>query len=99
MLFLSGTGAPLPTNSRRLTHDFFGAAPAVGLILVPGQRASFRLGVTHGQASSAGCVTAAAVQVIPPDDTHILRVTVPNGIYECGTVTVSPLRPGTSAFG
>lgn len=99
VLFRSATGAPLPTDAQRVTHDFFGAAPAVSLSLGPGQRASFRLGVTHGQASSAGCLTAAVVQVIPPDDTHTLRVAVPQGIYECGTATVSPLRPGTSAFG
>jgi hypothetical protein len=99
VLFLSSTGAPLPTAAQRVTRDFFGSAPATRLVLAPGQRASFRLGVTHGQASSAGCVTAAALQVIPPDDTHTLRVTIPHGAYECGTATVSPLRPGTTALG
>lgn len=98
VLFLSSAGSPLPTVAQRVTRDFFGSAPAIGLTLAPGQTASFRLGVTHGQASSAGCVTAAALQAIPPDDTHTLRVTIPNGAYECGTATVSPLRPGTTAF-
>jgi hypothetical protein len=99
VLFLSSTGAPLPTSAQRVTRDFFGSAPATALALAPGQSASFRLGVTHGQASSAGCVTAAALQVIPPDDTRTLHVTIPQGAYECGVATVSPLRPGTTAFG
>ena len=99
VLFLSSAGAPLPTAAQRVTRDFFGSAPATALVLAPGQSASFRLGVTHGQASSAGCVTAAALQVIPPDDTRALRVTIPHGAYECGSATVSPLRPGTTAFG
>lgn len=96
--FLSRSGQPLRTQSRRVTQDYFGSAPVVGLDLAPGQRASFRLGVTHFSNSPDGCVTAAAVQVIPPNDTHLLQVTVPSGAYECGTVTVSPLRPGNSAF-
>ena len=99
VLFLSRAGSPLPTAAQRVTRDFFGSAPATALVLAPGQSASFRLGVTHGQASSAGCVTAAALQVIPPDDTRTLRVTIPHGAYECGSATVSPLRPGTTAFG
>ncbi len=98
VLFLTGDGAALPTASQRTTRDFFGVAPATGLDLAPGQTASFRLGVEHGLASSAGCTTAAALQVIPPDDTHALRVAIPGGAYECGGATVSPLQPGTSAF-
>jgi hypothetical protein len=38
------------------------------------------------------------VQVIAPNDTATLRTSVPNGIYECQTVTVSPLRPGPTAY-
>jgi hypothetical protein len=98
VLFLSSSGAPLPTGSQRVTQDYFGTAPVTGLNLAPGEHASFRLGVTHVGTSGASCVTAAAVQIIPPDDTHTLHVTVPAGAYECGTVTVSPLRPGNSAF-
>jgi hypothetical protein len=98
VLFLDGAGRPLPTVSTRTTHDFFGQAPAVSLIIAPGGTASFRLGVTHGIASSAGCVTAHGLQVIPPDDTATLRVTIPQGAFECGTATVSPLRPGQSAY-
>jgi hypothetical protein len=96
--FLDQSGAPLPTVSTRTTHDFFGTAPKVSLVLAPGVSASFRLGVTHGAASPKGCVTAGALQVIPPDDTAMLRVTIPQGAYECGAATVSPLRPGSSAY-
>jgi hypothetical protein len=36
--------------------------------------------------------------VIPPDDTASITAPIPNGAYECGTATVSPLRPGESAY-
>jgi hypothetical protein len=100
--FLSATGASLPTNATRTTRDFFGSAPERALTLAAGQSASFRLGVTHSSAGggAAGCQTAAALQVIPPDDTHTLRVTIGNGgAYECATATVTPLQPGDSAYG
>ena len=72
---------------------------STAITLAAGQTASFRLGVTHGAASPAGCVTAAGLQVIPPDDTATLKTTIPDGgAFECGTATVSPLEPGTSAY-
>jgi hypothetical protein len=98
VVFLDQAGQPLPTVSTRTTHDFFGQAPAEPLIIAPGGIASFRLGVTHGIASSAGCVTAHGLQVIPPDDTATLHVSIPQGAFECGKATVSPLRPGQSAY-
>ncbi len=98
VLFRSSSGAALPTRSVRATHDFFGSVPARGLRVAPGGVVSFRLTTTHGEASDAGCRTAAQLQVIPPDDTHTLVVTIPNGVYECGSVTVSPVAPGTTAF-
>jgi hypothetical protein len=99
VLFLGRSGQVLPTNSTRTTQDFFGSTPLAPLVLDPGANASFRLGVTHGVASTAGCTTAAGLQVIPPDDTATLRVAIGNGgAYECGTATVSPLRPGNSAY-
>jgi hypothetical protein len=49
-------------------------------------------------AGSGGCATAAQLQVIPPDDTHTLVVTIPNGTFECGSADVSPVQPGTSAL-
>jgi hypothetical protein len=64
----------------------------------PHKSVSFRVGVTHGIASSAGCTTAAGISVIPPDDTSSLQTRMPEGAYECGTATVSPVRPGRSAY-
>jgi hypothetical protein len=98
VLFLDQSGAPLPTISTRTTHDFFGVTPLQLLAVAPGANVSFRLGVTHGASSPAGCTTAYGLQVIPPNDTLSLRTTIPQGAYECRTATVSPLRPGDSAF-
>ncbi len=93
--FLDQAGNPLPTVSTRTTHDYFGSAPAVRLIVAPGSSVSFRLGVGH---FGSACKTAYALQVIPPDDTHTLRAAIPQGVYECGATTVTPLRPGSSAY-
>ena len=99
VLFLDRAGKALPTDSTRTTQDFFGSLPENKLDVAPGQSVSFRLGVTHGAASPVGCTTAYGLQVIPPDDTATLHVTIVNGgAYECRTATVSPLQPGTSAF-
>ncbi len=99
ILFLDASGQPLPTVPTRTTQDFFGKAPAVDLNVAPGATVSFRLGVTHGASSTTGCTTAHGLQVIPPDDTATLRSEIGNGgAYECRTATVSPLRPGTSAY-
>jgi uncharacterized protein DUF4232 len=98
ILFLGRSGEALPTVPTRTTHDFFGSTPPTAIVLAPGERISFRLGVTHGIASSAGCTTAYGLQVIPPDDTATLRTSIPDGAYECRTATVSPLRPGDSAY-
>jgi Protein of unknown function (DUF4232) len=98
ILWLSKTGAALPTNTVRTTHDFFGPAPLVSLTVAPGGTFSFRLGVTHGAGGETGCTTAAGLQVIPPNDTHTMRITIPSGVFECRTTTVSPVRPGSSAY-
>lgn len=98
VLFLDRSGAALPTDSTRTTHDFFGSVPARPLVIAPGASVSFRLGVTHGISSTAGCTTAYGLQVIPPNDTATLRVSMPQGAYECGTATVSPLASGHSAY-
>lgn len=97
--FLDQAGHPLTTIPTHTTQDFFGTLPKAPLTVAPGGTVSFRLGVTHGAASPAGCTTAFGLQVIPPNDTATLKVTIGNGgSYECQTATVSPLQRGTSAY-
>ncbi len=96
--FLDSAGKPLPTNSTRTTNDYFGPAPVVALTVAPGGTVSFRVGVTHVPVGNTPCTAAAALQVIAPNDTATLRITIPSGFYECQTATVSPMRPGTSAY-
>jgi hypothetical protein len=96
--FLDQGGGALPTTPAHTTNDFFGRTPERALIVGPGQSVSFRLGVTHGAGSSAGCTTASGLQVIAPNDTVTLRVQIPDGASECATTTVSPLLPGDSAY-
>lgn len=98
VLFLGRGGQPLPTVPSHMTHDFFGTAPEVGINVKPGDSVSFRLGVTHGINGPQGCSTAYGLQVIPPNDTGTLRTTIPGGAYQCRSVTVSPVQPGTSAY-
>jgi hypothetical protein len=98
IVFLGRAGQALPTAASRTTHDFFGVAPLVALVVAPGSSVSFRIGVTHGITSPARCTTAYGLQVIAPDDTAATHTTIPDGAYECVTATVSPLRPGTSAY-
>ena len=96
--FLDQNGGALPTIPHHVTNDFFGATPAAPLVIAPGASASFRLDVGHGVATSNGCATAYALQVIPPNDTATLRTSIPNGSYECRDANVSPLRGGDSAY-
>jgi len=97
--FLDQAGHALPTTPTHTTQDFFGSLPRVPLTVAPGASVSFRLGVTHGVTSSAGCTTAYGLQVIPPNDTATLRTAIGNGgAYECQTATVSPLQRGTAAY-
>lgn len=96
--FLDRAGGDLPTAPTHSTRDFFGSSPLRELMIAPGQSASFRLAVTHGIGSSAGCTTAYAVAVIAPNDTAARRVSIPDGAAECGTATVSPLRRASSAY-
>jgi hypothetical protein len=96
--FLEKSGTALPTNSTRTTHDFFGRTQIAALVIDPGASASFRVGVTHGVNSNKGCTTAAGLQVIPPNDTATMHVSIPDGAFECATATVSPLEAGNAAF-
>jgi hypothetical protein len=96
--FLGQSGNPLPTVPHHTTNDFFGSTPATALVIAPGGSASFRLDVGHGVATSNGCATAYALQVIPPNDTATLKTSIPNGAYECRDANVSPLLSGASAY-
>jgi hypothetical protein len=101
ILFLDQAGGALPTTTIRTVHDFFGSAPLRSFELAAGESASFRIGVTHfgPNGSSTGCTTAYGLQVIPPNDTSTLRVTIGNGgEYECQSASLSPVQPGTSAY-
>jgi hypothetical protein len=98
VLFLSRSGQPLPTIPTHTTTDFFGTLPNHPLPVAPGATVSFRLGVTHGAASTAGCTTAYGLQVIPPNDTATMRISIPDGAYECQATTVSPMEVGTGAY-
>ncbi len=93
VLFLDHTGAPLPTDATRSLHDLIGPNKEVGFTLAPGAVASFHV-IVGLSATGAGCHTADGLQVIAPDDTATMRTTIPNGLYECGTATLSPLAPG-----
>jgi len=96
--FLDRNGGALPTVPTHATSDVFGSSPLRQLVLGPGRSASFRLTVSHGGGSSAGCTTAYAVAVIAPNDTAALRVAMAGGATECGAAVVSPVRPGDSAY-
>jgi hypothetical protein len=97
--FLDKAGNALPTIPTHTTQDYFGTIPKTLLTVAPGATVSFRLGVTHGMTSTAGCTTAYGLQVIPPNDTATLRTAIANGgAYECQKATVSPLAQGTSAY-
>jgi Protein of unknown function (DUF4232) len=96
--FLSQSGSALPTTPQHTTDDFFGHLPLQELTVESGQSVSFRLGVSHGGGSDATCQTAYGLQVIAPNDTATMRVTIPGGASECGPTTVSPVQPGSSAY-
>lgn len=96
--FLDKDGRALQTSSTRTTHDFFGQTHVAPLVIAPGASASFRVGVTHGVNSSKGCTTAAGLQVIAPNDTALMHVSIPDGAFECRTATVSPLQAGNAAY-
>jgi hypothetical protein len=95
---ISKSGAPIATHPVHATTDFFGSTKLKELIVAPGNTVSFRLALSHGSGSGAGCATVYGLQVIPPNDTATLHVSIPNGALQCGDTTVSPMQPGTSAY-
>ena len=90
--------SPLPTHAIHTTEDFFGHTKLRKVVVGAGKETSFRLGVTHGATSTKHCTLAYGLQVIAPNDTATLRVSIPDGVLECGSATVSPMQPGTSAY-
>jgi hypothetical protein len=97
--FLGADGQALRTRSRRVTKDILGSTSASVITLEPGREASFRMIAPDEDArgGTAGCRTAHALQIIPPDDTTTISVQIPDGVYECTAATVSPLQPGGTA--
>ena len=95
---ISKSGAPIATHPIHATTDFFGSTELKELIVAPGGTVSFRLALSHGSGAGAGCATVYGLQVIPPNDTATLRVSIPNGALQCGDTTVSPMQPGSSAY-
>ncbi len=95
--FLSASGAALATNATRTTADVVGSTPANLVSLSPGQEASFRIVASDVGPGGASCPTASALQIYAPNDTATMKVALP-GIAACGSATVSPMLPGTSAF-
>jgi hypothetical protein len=93
VLFLTKSGASLPTSATRTTHDALGYTPVSEIVLAAGKLASFRI-VASMVGSGAGCPTAYGLQAIAPDDTATMRTAITNGLFECKTVTVSPLALG-----
>lgn len=98
ILWIDGSGHGLPTTPKHVTTDMAGSVPVVSLSLAPGATVSFRVFVTHGAVPGLPCTTAAGLQVIPPNDTGTLHVSIPGGAFECKETTVSPLRSGNSAY-
>jgi len=96
--FLDKAGRPLPTIAAHTTEDFFGSAPMRRLRVAPGASVSFRLGVADGSTSTADCVTAYGLQMIAPSNAAPLRTLIPDGVYECERITVTPVQPGDSSY-
>ena len=93
VLFLTKSGAALPTTANRTTHDLIGTSVLAKIVIDPGQVASFHL-VVGLSATGQGCSTAYGLQAIAPDDIATIHTQIPDGLYECGTATVSPLALG-----
>jgi hypothetical protein len=98
VLFLAKSGASLPTNATRTTHDPLGAIPVAPIVIEPGRIAGFRVvaNLLGESGSGAGCTTAYGLQAIAPDDTAPMRTTIPHGVPWCKLATVTPLRLGSA---
>ncbi len=99
VLLLSSTDQALPTDAVRSSSDLLGATPAANISLAPGQKASFRIIASDfASGSTASCPSATALQIIAPNDTATLKVTISGGIPACGRATLSPMMVGTTAW-
>lgn len=95
--FLGAGGGVMNITPARVTTDFAGTVEERAIRLPAGESASFRLVISHVGSGPTVCGTASALQVIPPDDTASLHVTLSGGTTVCDKVTVSPVAPGESA--
>ncbi len=97
--FVSTAGAPISTTVSHTTQDLLGSTPELELVLAPGDQASFRMVTTDTGAGGgdSGCDHVSGVQIIAPDDTVPMRVSLPSGAVECGRTGVSPLLAGSNA--
>jgi hypothetical protein len=97
---LGRRGHKLPTDSRRVTHDFFGHQPKHRVTLRPNRRASFR--ITTVTAAGRRCVDAWKIRIIAPDDTARATVKVRRRLghlYACqhGRIRIAPIQAGDGA--
>ncbi len=97
--FLDSSGAALSVTPSRTTTDLMGQTSATDLSIAPGREASFRLVVPDQNSSggTTGCASVSGIQIIAPNDTAPLNVSVPNAFTECGSATLSPLLAGDTA--
>jgi hypothetical protein len=100
ILMLDAGGRPLPTHVVRIDGPTFpGISPTPGrVVLPPGAASPFF--VHYGDVPSGGetsCPVADALLVMPPDETHQLRLATRVAPCQHGTMDVSPMQdPGTT---
>ena len=99
-LLLLGTGGnALSTHVVRGGGLAFENVPVSTVTLGNGQVAYFNLGYNDVQAGTSTCVSAAKIEVTPPDDTSFAVVTVTPSIDACndGTLNVSSVFASTDS--
>jgi hypothetical protein len=94
---LGRSGHPLAARVTDASTDFFGSVAEARINLAAGREASFRLTVSHGGGSNAGCAVARSLRAIPPGASSALRAAIRPAAYVCGGATVSPIVAGTTA--
>jgi len=94
---IDSAGSGLSTDYTRTSSDILGSTPADVIKLAPGQEASFRF-IASDFAASSTCNDAGTMQIIAPNDTATMTVTMSGGLPACGKATLSPMMTGTSAW-